>query len=104
MNRSEHEPQDAYAYSQSIGSGLVLQHLCCDFMPTAEEDKAITAAVRSDPDAQPLTPKQLKSMAPIQALHDFAKNTDRKFNRMRPSMSRVWLPKHPSKHPSHPEV
>ena len=29
------------------------------------EDKAITAAARSDPDAQPLTPKQLKSMRPI---------------------------------------
>jgi uncharacterized protein (DUF4415 family) len=37
-------------------------------MPTAEEDTAITAAARSDPDAQPLTPKQLKSMVPIQAL------------------------------------
>jgi hypothetical protein len=38
-------------------------------MPTAEEDKAITAAARSDPDAKPLTPKQLlKSMVPIQAL------------------------------------
>lgn len=36
-------------------------------MPTAEEDKAITAAARSDPDAPPLTPKQLKSMVPIQA-------------------------------------
>jgi hypothetical protein len=35
-------------------------------MPTAEEDKAITAAARRDPDAQPLTPKQLKSMVPIQ--------------------------------------
>lgn len=37
-------------------------------LPTAEEDKAITAAARSDPDAQPLTPKQLKSMVPIRAL------------------------------------
>lgn len=33
-------------------------------MPTAEEDKAITSAARSDPDAQPLTPKQLKAMVP----------------------------------------
>jgi uncharacterized protein (DUF4415 family) len=33
-----------------------------------EEDKAITAAARSDPDAQPLTPKQLKSMRPMKAL------------------------------------
>ena len=31
-------------------------------MPTAEEDRAITAAAKSDPDAQPLTPKQLKAM------------------------------------------
>ena len=37
-------------------------------MPTAEEDKAITAAARSDPDAQPLTPTQLKAMVPIRAL------------------------------------
>lgn len=34
-------------------------------MPTVEEDKVITAAARSDPDAQPLTPQQLKSMRPI---------------------------------------
>ena len=37
-------------------------------MPTAAEDKAITAAAKSDPDAQPLTPKQLKAMVPMQAL------------------------------------
>ena len=37
-------------------------------MPSAEKDKAITAAARSDPDAQALTPKQLKSMLPIKAL------------------------------------
>jgi uncharacterized protein (DUF4415 family) len=36
-------------------------------MPTAEEDKTITTAARNDPDAQPLTPKQLKAMLPIQA-------------------------------------
>ena len=33
-------------------------------IPTAEEDKALTAAARSDPDAQPLTPKILKTMIP----------------------------------------
>lgn len=43
-------------------------------MPSAQEDKAITAAARSDPDAQPLMPKQLKSMVPVNALRDFAKN------------------------------
>ena len=37
-------------------------------MPTSQEDKAITAAAKADPDAQPLTPKQLKSMVPMRAL------------------------------------
>lgn len=37
-------------------------------MPTSEEDRATTAAAKSDPDAQPLTPKQLKSMIPMRAL------------------------------------
>ena len=34
-------------------------------MPTVEEDKLILAAAKSDPDAQPLTPKQLKEMVPL---------------------------------------
>lgn len=37
-------------------------------MPTSKEDKAITTAAKSDPDARPLTPKQLKSMVPLRAL------------------------------------
>jgi uncharacterized protein (DUF4415 family) len=37
-------------------------------MPTAAEDRKITAAAKTDPDAQPLTPKQLKSMVPMRAL------------------------------------
>jgi uncharacterized protein (DUF4415 family) len=37
-------------------------------MPTVDEDRAITAAAKSDPDAQPLTPKQLRSMVPMRAL------------------------------------
>ena len=37
-------------------------------MPTSQADKAITAAAKADPDAQPLTPKQLKSMVPMRAL------------------------------------
>ena len=37
-------------------------------MPTSREDKAITAAAKADPDAQPLTPKQLKSMVPMPVL------------------------------------
>lgn len=47
-------------------------------MPSAEEDKAITAAARSDPDAQPLTPKQLKSMLPIKALRGRPKSENKK--------------------------
>jgi len=37
-------------------------------IPSTQEDRAITAAARSDPDAQPLTPKQLKAMVPMRAL------------------------------------
>jgi hypothetical protein len=37
-------------------------------MPTAKEDKAITAAAKSDPNARPLTPKHLKVMVPMRAL------------------------------------
>ena len=34
-------------------------------MPTLRENRAIMADARSDPSAQPLTPKQLKSMVPL---------------------------------------
>jgi uncharacterized protein (DUF4415 family) len=37
-------------------------------MPTMAEDRAITAAAKADPDAQPLTPAQLKAMVPARAL------------------------------------
>jgi uncharacterized protein (DUF4415 family) len=37
-------------------------------MPTVDEDKVITAAAKADPDAQPLTPKQLKAMLPTRSL------------------------------------
>ncbi|NJO43869.1 MAG: BrnA antitoxin family protein [Cyanobacteria bacterium CRU_2_1] len=37
-------------------------------MPSVAEDKVITAAAKSDPDAQPLTPAQLKAMVPLKAL------------------------------------
>ena len=37
-------------------------------MPTVAEDKIITAAAKAGPDAQPLTPAQLKAMVPIRAL------------------------------------
>lgn len=37
-------------------------------MPSVAEDKLITAAAKSDPDAQPLTPAQLKAMVPLKTL------------------------------------
>lgn len=47
-------------------------------MPNAEEDQAITAAAKRDPDAQPLTPRQLKDMVPMQALRGRPKSGNRK--------------------------
>ncbi|MBI1746988.1 MAG: BrnA antitoxin family protein [Acidobacteria bacterium] len=47
-------------------------------MPTSQEDKAITAAAKADPDAQPLTPKQLKYMVPIRALRGRPKSESTK--------------------------
>ena len=47
-------------------------------MPTVEEDRAITAAARRDPDAQPLTPKQLKSMVPLRAIRGRPKSEKKK--------------------------
>jgi len=47
-------------------------------MPTVQEDKAITAAARRDPDAQPLTPRQLKAMVPIRALRGRPKSANKK--------------------------
>jgi len=47
-------------------------------MPTTEEDKAITMAARSDPDAQPLTPEQLKAMVPIRSLRGRPKSGNKK--------------------------
>jgi hypothetical protein len=37
-------------------------------LPTPEEDRAITAAAKADPDAQPLRAKQLKAMVPMRSL------------------------------------
>ncbi len=47
-------------------------------MPTVEEDKAITAAAKTDPDAKPLTPKQLESMIPMRALRGRPKSNHKK--------------------------
>ena|ERR1017187_6437256 len=47
-------------------------------MPTLKEDKVITAAAKADPDAQPLTPKQLKSMVPMRVLRGRPKSASTK--------------------------
>lgn len=47
-------------------------------MPTAEEDKAITTAAKSDPDAQPLTQKQLDAMVPLKAMRGRPKSDNKK--------------------------
>jgi uncharacterized protein (DUF4415 family) len=47
-------------------------------MPTLEEDRAITAAAQGDPDARPLTPKQLKAMVPMRALRGRPKSESKK--------------------------
>ena len=47
-------------------------------IPTLAEDRAITAAARLDPDARPLTPKQLKAMVPLRALRGRPKLENKK--------------------------
>ena len=47
-------------------------------IPTAQEDRRITAAAKSDPDALPLTPRQLKAMVPMRALRGRPKSANRK--------------------------
>ena len=47
-------------------------------MPTAANDKAITAAAKSDPDAQPLTSTQLKAMVPLRSLRGRPKSENKK--------------------------
>ena len=47
-------------------------------MPTVAEDRAITAAAKSDPDAKPLTPKQLKAMVPLRTLRGRPKSENKK--------------------------
>ncbi len=47
-------------------------------LPTAAEDRAITAAAKSDPDAQPLTPAQLKAMVPLRSLRGRPKSESKK--------------------------
>ena len=47
-------------------------------MPSVEEDKAIVSAAKADPDAQPLSTKQLKEMVPIQAVRGRPKLASKK--------------------------
>ena len=47
-------------------------------MPTPEEDRVITAAAKADPDAQPLTPAQLKAMVPLRSLRGRPKSNNKK--------------------------
>lgn len=47
-------------------------------MPTTAEDKVITTAAKSDPDAQPLTPAQLKAMVSLKSLRGRPKSENKK--------------------------
>ena len=47
-------------------------------MPGIDEDRAITAAAKSDPDAQPLTAAQLRAMLPMSALRGRPKSENKK--------------------------
>ena len=47
-------------------------------MPTLEEDRAINSAAKADPDAQPLTVKQMKSMVPMRLLRGRPKSSNTK--------------------------
>jgi uncharacterized protein (DUF4415 family) len=47
-------------------------------MPSTEQDRAITSAAKADPDAQPLTAKQLKAMVPLRTLRGRPKSKNPK--------------------------
>lgn len=47
-------------------------------MPTAAEDRRINAAANSDPDAHPLTSRQLKTMVPLRTLRGRPKSAQTK--------------------------
>ena len=47
-------------------------------MPTLAQERAITAAAKADPDAQPLTAKQLASMVPLRSLRGRPKSANSK--------------------------
>ena len=45
-------------------------------LPSAKENKLLVAAAKADPDAQQLTPKQLKAMVTIHAVRGRPKNSN----------------------------
>jgi len=47
-------------------------------LPTPAEDRAITAAAKADPDAQPLSAIQLKAMVPMRSLRGRPKSANKK--------------------------
>ncbi len=47
-------------------------------LPTPEEDTAITAAAKADPNAQPLSANQLKAMVPMRTLRGRPKSAHKK--------------------------
>ena len=47
-------------------------------MPTPEEDDAIIAAAKADPDGQPLSANQLKAMVPMRSLRGRPKSANKK--------------------------
>ena len=47
-------------------------------LPSLEEDAAIVAAARADPDAQPLTDEQLRAMVPMRAVRGRPKSARKK--------------------------
>ena len=47
-------------------------------MPTTREDRQINAAARNDPDAKPLTTRQLKAMVPLHTLRGRPKSAQTK--------------------------
>jgi uncharacterized protein (DUF4415 family) len=47
-------------------------------LPTPEEDRAIIAAAKADPDAQPLSTSQLRAMVPMRSLRGRPKSANKK--------------------------
>jgi len=47
-------------------------------LPTVTEDRKINAAAKADPDAQPLSASQLKSMVPLRSVRGRPKSENKK--------------------------